>query len=37
MMEELFHSGRLKEGDTLLCYIPESGRFSVAYMQLTVV
>ena len=37
MMEELFHSGRLKEGDTLLCYIPESGRFSVAYMLLTVV
>jgi 3-oxoacyl-[acyl-carrier-protein] synthase-3 len=37
MMEELFHSGRLSKGDTILCMIPESGRFSVAYMQLTVV
>lgn len=37
MMEELFHSGKLKEGDKILCYIPESGRFSIAYMLLTVV
>lgn len=37
MLEELFHSGRLKKGDTLLCMIPESGRFSVAYMLLTAV
>jgi 3-oxoacyl-[acyl-carrier-protein] synthase-3 len=37
MMEELFHSDKLKEGDKLLCYIPESGRFSIAYMLLTVV
>ncbi len=37
MMEELFHSGRLKRGETILCMIPESGRFSVAYMLLTVV
>jgi 3-oxoacyl-[acyl-carrier-protein] synthase-3 len=37
MMEELFHSDKLKEGDKLLCYIPESGRFSIAYMMLTVV
>lgn len=37
MLEELFHSGRLKKGDTILCMIPESGRFSVAYMLLTVV
>jgi 3-oxoacyl-[acyl-carrier-protein] synthase III len=37
MMEELFHSEKLKEGDKLLCYIPESGRFSIAYMMLTVV
>ncbi|MEE9911778.1 MAG: beta-ketoacyl-ACP synthase III [Deltaproteobacteria bacterium] len=37
MMEELFHSGKLKEGEKILCYIPESGRFSVAYMLLTVV
>jgi 3-oxoacyl-[acyl-carrier-protein] synthase-3 len=37
MMEELFHSGKLKAGDRILCYIPESGRFSIAYMLLTVV
>jgi 3-oxoacyl-[acyl-carrier-protein] synthase-3 len=37
MLEELFHSGKLKKGEKLLCFIPESGRFSVAYMLLTVV
>jgi len=37
ILEELFHSGRLKAGDKLLCYIPESGRFSTAFMQLEVV
>jgi 3-oxoacyl-[acyl-carrier-protein] synthase-3 len=37
MMEELFHSDKLKEGQRILCYIPESGRFSAAYMLLTVV
>lgn len=37
MMEELFKSGRLKKGETLLCFIPESGRFSISYMHLTVV
>ncbi|MDD9154643.1 beta-ketoacyl-ACP synthase III [Aliivibrio sp. S4TY2] len=37
MLEELFHSGDLKVGDTLLCYVPESGRFSTAFMQLKVV
>lgn len=37
MLEELFHSGRLKQGDKLLCFIPESGRFSICYMLLTVV
>ncbi len=37
MLEELFHSGKLKEGNKLLCFIPESGRFSMAYMLLTVV
>lgn len=36
ILEELFHSGRLRQGDTLLCMIPASGRFSVAYMLLTV-
>jgi 3-oxoacyl-[acyl-carrier-protein] synthase-3 len=37
MLEEIFHSDKLKKGDTILCFIPESGRFSIAYMQLTVV
>ncbi len=37
MLDELFRSGRLREGDRILCYVPESGRFSVAYMLLTVV
>jgi len=37
MLEELLHSDRLNRGDTILCMIPESGRFSVAYMFLTVV
>ncbi len=36
MLEELFHSDKLKRGDKLLCYVPESGRFSVCYMHLTV-
>ena len=37
IMEELFHSGRINKGDRLLCYIPESGRFSMCYMMLTAV
>jgi 3-oxoacyl-[acyl-carrier-protein] synthase-3 len=37
ILEELFHSGRLRTGDRLLCFIPESGRFSICYMHLTVV
>jgi 3-oxoacyl-[acyl-carrier-protein] synthase III len=37
ILEELFHSGKLKEGQKLLCFVPESGRFSMAYIQLTVV
>ena len=37
ILEELFHSGRLKAGDKLLCYVPESGRFSTAFMKLEVV
>lgn len=36
MLEELFHSEQLKKGDKIFCYIPESGRFSVCYMHLTV-
>lgn len=37
ILEELFNSDRLQKGETLLCYIPESGRFSTAFMHLTVV
>ncbi len=37
IMEELFKSGKLKTGEKLLCFIPESGRFSHCFMLLTVV
>lgn len=37
MLEELFHSGRLKQGDRLLLFVPESGRFTISYTMLTVV
>ncbi|MBZ9663713.1 beta-ketoacyl-ACP synthase III [Pseudomonas sp. LMG 31766] len=37
ILEELFNGGRLRSGQRLLCYVPESGRFSSAFMHLTVV
>ncbi|WP_455209773.1 beta-ketoacyl-ACP synthase III [Kaarinaea lacus] len=37
MLEELFHSGRLEKGQKILCFVPESGRFSTAFMLLSVV
>ncbi len=37
MLDELFRSGRLQKGEKILCYVPESGRFSVSYMLLEVV
>lgn len=37
MIEELFGSGNLKAGQRILCYVPESGRFSTAFVYLTVV
>jgi 3-oxoacyl-[acyl-carrier-protein] synthase-3 len=37
ILEELFNSNKLKKGEKLLCYIPESGRFSTAFMLLEVV
>lgn len=37
MLEELFSSGRLHKGERIICFIPESGRFSVGWMLLTVV
>ncbi len=35
ILEELFRSGRIKPGQRLLCYVPESGRFSTGFMHLT--
>ncbi|GBE11982.1 3-oxoacyl-[acyl-carrier-protein] synthase 3 [bacterium BMS3Bbin14] len=37
MLEELFSSGKLRRGERILGMIPESGRFSVGYVLLTVV
>jgi len=37
MLEELFSSGKLQKGDRILGFIPESGRFSVGWVLLTVV
>jgi 3-oxoacyl-[acyl-carrier-protein] synthase-3 len=37
MIDELFRSGRLRPGQRLLGFVPESGRFSSAYLHLTVV
>ena len=37
ILEELFNGGKIKKGEKLLCYIPESGRFSTAFMLLEAV
>jgi 3-oxoacyl-[acyl-carrier-protein] synthase III len=37
ILEEIFHSRNLQRGQKLLCFIPESGRFSHCFMLLTVV
>ena len=37
MLEEIFSSGKLKKGDTLLMMVPESARFNYAYVHLTAV
>jgi 3-oxoacyl-[acyl-carrier-protein] synthase-3 len=37
MLEELFNESHLKPGQKILCMVPESGRFVVSFMQLTVV
>jgi 3-oxoacyl-[acyl-carrier-protein] synthase III len=36
MLDEFRQSRRLKAGETVLCMVPESGRFNNAYMHLTV-
>jgi 3-oxoacyl-[acyl-carrier-protein] synthase-3 len=37
MIDEFLHSDRPKRGDTILCYVPESSRFSSSMFHLTVV
>ncbi len=37
MLDEFRRTRQYKTGDTILCMVPESGRFNNAYMQLTVV
>lgn len=36
MLEELLRTQPLRQGAQILCYIPESGRFSTGFMLLTV-
>ncbi|MEJ2437642.1 MAG: 3-oxoacyl-[acyl-carrier-protein] synthase III C-terminal domain-containing protein, partial [Sulfurovaceae bacterium] len=37
ILDEIFNSDRLKKGEKILCYVPESGRFSTAFILLEVV
>ena len=37
MLEELFNSGKLQPGQKIFCFVPESGRFTTAYIMLSVV
>lgn len=37
MLESLIQSAKLSDGDKILCYIPESGRFSTAFMLLSAI
>ena len=37
ILAELMQANRLKKGQRLLCFIPESGRFAHCFMHLTVV
>lgn len=37
MIEELMNTGKLKKGDKILCMVPESARFTYAWMQLTAI
>jgi 3-oxoacyl-[acyl-carrier-protein] synthase-3 len=36
-LDALFRSGRITRGQRLLCFVPESGRFSSAFLHLTAV
>lgn len=37
LLDGLLQSGQLKAGQRVLCFVPESGRFSIAFICLTVV
>jgi 3-oxoacyl-[acyl-carrier-protein] synthase III len=37
ILDEMMTDGLIREGDTLLCMVPESGRFAVSFMHLTAV
>lgn len=37
MLEELMSAGKIQQGDKILCMVPESARFSYAYLHLTAV
>jgi len=37
MIDELIRSGRIERGQRLLCWVPESGRFSAGFIHLTAV
>ncbi|MFJ4657448.1 3-oxoacyl-[acyl-carrier-protein] synthase III C-terminal domain-containing protein [Nocardia sp. NPDC088792] len=37
ILDEMLTDGLIKPGDTLLCMVPESGRFAVSFMHLTAV
>jgi 3-oxoacyl-[acyl-carrier-protein] synthase III len=37
ILEELIGSGELRDGDQVLCFVPESGRYSISYMLLSAV
>lgn len=37
MLEELLYEGKLKQGEKILCIVPESGRFLTSFMYLTVI
>ena len=37
ILDEMMTNGLIRDGDTLLCMVPESGRFVVSFMHLTAV
>lgn len=37
ILDEMLQQGLIRDGDTLLCMVPESGRFAISFMHLTAV